>query len=447
MDYHGIESFIANQETKYAAVLRPYDYILRNRQTVALESLVRFMQDAVRHSLSLFVGSFWMYPFWEGRSYLNPFHVETHILKTLLNLQEIADLAEERFGYFGAFRLALAELKRKPGNREITVAKVYRTFYHDFESAVAQGLPYIGLSQKPGCPLLNVDNYPARYSSFVKPLVELQREAHCIRDSVRGFYLHGSLSTMDFIPHWSDVDTLVIITRETLERPQRLVRLRRQLLQLFWYFLQFDPLQFHGFFVASEYDLDYYPEVFFPLILFGYSKSFFDNDTAIDVKLRQCRAESLRIFWTTVRSFLEKAGRDDSPRTNFERKTFLHNIFNFPLFYLQAKGEHVYKRDSFDRARPDFSPEAWQAIELATEIMRSWHHEFRFNRQLNTVGRVNPKLFMKVLNRCYDSRILSRIEPFEAFDRHYRQFAKLMAALVRQGWELVAADNQEVFAS
>ena len=131
--------------------------------------------------------------------------------------------------------------------------------------------------------------------------------------------------------------------------------------------------------------------------------------------------------------------------TNFERKLFLHNIFSFPLYYLQARGVHVYKKYSFEIVRSSFPQKEWQAVEIATKIMNSWNYEFMINRSLWAIGNLNPKLYMKMLNKFYDSKWHKEIEPFVILDKYRGMLVKQMAKLGTHAWNSIISETKYIY--
>lgn len=429
--------FIEQQESRYQAIFEPLHFISNNRDSVSISVVVSVLQDLMHTSLTEYLGAGWMYPYLERRSYLYPYHVESYILRGLLEMSPILDVAEKRFGLFGACRTKLDDLGAQMRPLEAAVAALYKAFYDEFE-AVTEMMPVQGVSVKPACREFRLDEYPPDSQAFLGPLEELAEALLPFRNTLCGFYLHGSLATGDFVPYWSDVDTLVVVRSGTFHDLTALVELRHALLSSFRHFFAIDSLQLHGYFVISESDLCYYPQTYFPLVLFGYARSFYPGDPVLQVRVRDSQREALQIFWRQAKAFAVRAAENRyNFQTVFERKVFLHAIFSFPLFFLQAKGEHYYKRDSFGQARAALPNDWWNAVDIASDIMRSWDHAFRLNRWTSAVGRANVKLWMKMLNVAHDSPAVGSIDAFELLDRHAEELVQGMGKLSVCAWEAV----------
>ena len=114
------------------------------------------------------------------------------------------------------------------------------------------------------------DNLYSRDSLYLSPLKEIfnmvERELSLY---IKGCYLHGSLSSKDYIKGWSDVDLFIILNKSFVTDFRVLIKVRvviqkaNQLMKLI------DPFQHHGIAVFSDIDLTYYLDTFIPLNSLG----------------------------------------------------------------------------------------------------------------------------------------------------------------------------------
>ncbi|MBI3556191.1 MAG: nucleotidyltransferase domain-containing protein [Deltaproteobacteria bacterium] len=225
-------------------------------------------------------------------------------------------------------------------------------------------------------------------SPFLRPLAELQ--AYVSRsfssEELVGFYVHGSFATMDYSENFSDLDTLVILRKEVADDPKWAMDVKRRLSRSNTFLYLMDPLQHHHHFTLTEYDLAHYFEPIFPLILFEYAVELtgFGNKLTFhchtpDSSLREPLAASLGYFesyWPSMQRLRA-----------YDVKNAVSNILLLPALYLQCKtGKYLYKRDTFERAKPDFEPALWSIVERASQVrgscayrsaypylMRWWH--------------------------------------------------------------------------
>lgn len=68
---------------------------------------------------------------------------------------------------------------------------------------------------------------------FLRPVLKLKSyaESHLI-PLTHAIYLHGSISTLDYVPGWSDLDTLVVVSKKTLMSPKDILRLKKNCISL-----------------------------------------------------------------------------------------------------------------------------------------------------------------------------------------------------------------------
>jgi hypothetical protein len=188
-----------------------------------------------------------------------------------------------------------------------------------------------------------------------------------------GLFLHGSLATDEQIPY-SDFDALVIIKDEVMRDPARLARVSRQLAQARRFMFSFDPLQHHGWFVLTEADLNCHSEARFPLALFPYCRALQPRSGInLVVRLREPGDEFRTAFASVVRSFRATLVSGRYLRNMYDLKNLLSTFMLLPALYLQARdGQGVYKRESFELARPDFAPSEWQPMDDVSRLRLAW---------------------------------------------------------------------------
>ncbi|MCG8605267.1 nucleotidyltransferase domain-containing protein [bacterium] len=215
-----------------------------------------------------------------------------------------------------------------------------------------------------------VDGYAGR-----NPAVHTMQEylSANLKDDVVGAYVHGSVATGEEIPY-SDFDALVILKDRVFQSKKVLVEVARKLNLARSIMFDFDPLQHHGWFVLSEVDLTSYPYYYYPVELFQYTKSLF-NDVGTELKLgvsKSCRAAH-KAFDGLCRSILATACRQKYPKNMYELKSLLSQFMLLPTFYVQLRDKKgVYKKCSFDAARSDFCSLDWTVMDEASMLRTEW---------------------------------------------------------------------------
>jgi len=197
-----------------------------------------------------------------------------------------------------------------------------------------------------------------------------------LRGDVIGAYVHGSLGTYEEVAY-SDFDALVFLKDEVFESPKRLARAAKKLNHARTIMLDFDPLQHHGWFVLSESDLRFYCNAYFPVEIFEYAKSLFDDrGLELEIALRESSSETRTAFEKMANAIIGKIANRRYPTNVYQLKGLLSQFMLLPALYIQAKdGCGIYKKESFDLARVDFDSADWAIMDEVSEIRMSWSYE------------------------------------------------------------------------
>ena len=361
--------YLTKQDYSYPYLINPLKFLLDNleQDNIPLSFVCGCLQNSMREILYIFLN----HPFTPllCNYYRNKF----------LRLLPLVEYLRSRGLELKDFRTKLNSLRNNvPPMRMTFLASLFGIFYEDFSSSLESFKKDTHIRVKPFCPIFKVADFPSieKDSRYLEPLRRLQEYGEeKLSTHVRGFYLHGSFATMDYVRNWSDVDTLIILRKETLQDVSRLMRFQKALYNGTGYFYSIDPFQSHGFFVISDYDLEYFPETYFPLELFKYSKSFLKEDVPLNFATRDSDAEKMQILWRDVIHYARRMlvdAREKNRLDNYSIRMLLHRIYAFPVFYLQANGIHCYKKFSFDMARNYFTGEEWRPMEVADKVWREW---------------------------------------------------------------------------
>ena len=252
---------------------------------------------------------------------------------------------------------------------------------------------------------------PQDRNNFLQPVFELRDfvRSNFTQEEIFGFYFHGSLSTKDYVPYYSDFDTIVILRKTMLQDEQRLRDFKKRLTKSNVFLYLLDPLQHHGHFVITEYDLQAYNQFLFPLELFKYTTElslFRQNlefhvikswDKVVDALAK--RVEYFRVKWPND---IEKGIFD-----SYEIKNAIQNILIIPVLYLELKNrQYYYKKFVLESARCDFDSKQWGVIERASKVRQSCQFHSIWPYQLRKfIGYwIHPKL-LHFLHRKLDLSI------------------------------------------
>lgn len=177
---------------------------------------------------------------------------------------------------------------------------------------------------------------------------------------IQGSYADG------FITNYSDVDLVIFyesISPSLLESKKLLEEL----------LVEIDPIQHHGVFMISKTKLSGYWQMDLPIEVIQRSKCFGKEAKTLNFESilmdRLGPKSAIESTLVVIDNFLEKKFETIGI---YAWKLFLSQIMLLPTLVLAAKGQYVYKRDSFALARDYYSAEAWYAMEKATAIRESW---------------------------------------------------------------------------
>lgn len=193
-------------------------------------------------------------------------------------------------------------------------------------------------------------------------MAKLEKKMAAFASVSSGFYLMGSLADGQWIPGYSDVDTVIILRRETVFSSSKLLRARKLLLDLWKLFFAIDPVQHHGVHYLTEVDLDFYPQSYLPFCLFEQSVAIgaarrllvCERDSSLERENRRYQMEQVIRRWTK-----EKIAVPDL----YTWKALCQYWMLYPLIALQAKGHPIYKRKFFDYLYEEgVTRESWEHV-------------------------------------------------------------------------------------
>ena len=243
--------------------------------------------------------------------------------------------------------------------------------------------------------------------NYLKPAILLWKYANkSLKEYLLGFYIHGSISTLDYVKGYSDLDTLIIVKKDTIANYKKLILLRKKIISSLRFLFMLDPFQHHEHFIFTEYDMKYYPQFFFPLVIFNYSTSLLENGKILYFYERDCNLENLEILKKRLEYFKEKYEKQEIPNNLFEMKYFLSTIMLMPALYLQARGIYIYKKFSFEKARKDFPKKVWNIINQATKIRANWRIISILPKWVRELLKFYPNpIFLKVFDLKFNNKI------------------------------------------
>jgi len=361
-----LESYVDEEEIDLIKFLKPDKFIegcIRENKKINDKLAINFLQDELRDLLQSFLNGgfsykgFILYPCIKGVSKENKNKIK--------NLFKIIDYLNNKNCDFSE---SINNFKKYKNINSKNFAILISSLYKDF-GAVKKNIKKT--IKKTTCKEILISEYKDK--EYIKPIFDLKKFADKkLKNYLLGLYLHGSLSTKDYVRGWSDLDTFAVVNKKTINNSKDLLHLRESMYNSRIFFYLIDPLQHHSHIITSEYDLDYYPETYFPSTLFNYSKSFFNFDKIKKIKVRTCNIEKINSLFYFVNYFRSLYFNKKDNLDSYETKFLLHAVTLFPTLYLQAKGKNMYKKYSFSIAKKDFGNKEWGVIKEVEKIRKNW---------------------------------------------------------------------------
>lgn len=108
-----------------------------------------------------------------------------------------------------------------------------------------------------------------------------------------------------------------------------------------------------------------------------------------------------------------------------------------PALYIQAKEKRgVFKKDSIELAKKDFTNEEWEAIEIASGIHLKWHYRMNRFQIFCSIMQTNC-LVHKVNKKIIAPKILNSINKYLSSD-FYDSVARLLTKMKKNIDEIYA---------
>jgi hypothetical protein len=186
--------------------------------------------------------------------------------------------------------------------------------------------------------------------AYFKPIVNVYHKCNRIESHIENVVLTNSLVSLDYKKGYSDVDAIVFLKRDAFESIGALKEVKKTISQLLKQVYLFDPFQHHCFYVMNQVDLSFYPQAFYPTILFEHSVNLIDKDSKLSYHFREDNTEKKLALYKVLNVLTNYTEQKDAAFQNLARlKHFVSNITLLPVFYIQMVNGYIYKRDAFEQ--------------------------------------------------------------------------------------------------
>ena len=229
--------------------------------------------------------------------------------------------------------------------------------------------------------------------SYLDPLYEINEVVkEELLNHIKGFFYHGSMSTMDYAKGWSDIDSFIIIKKESICDPQKLLEVKSAIEKIYNLKIKFDPLQHHGVNIFTEYDLLLFPDTFIPLNTVGPISAVKGSIMSFNYNLRETNFNKKNSLIGLLK-FLQKTHKkgifEHHPYKNeyllsefrnrqngmYQMKYYLGTFLLLPSLYLGVIKGNTYKKTALSNIDALFSKQSVDWINKISNLRTNWHNE------------------------------------------------------------------------
>jgi hypothetical protein len=139
--------------------------------------------------------------------------------------------------------------------------------------------------------------------------------------------------------------------------------------------IDFDTLQHHGWFILTEKDLSEFPLHYFPPVLFNHASSLLPQGTELTLKIGEPGHTYQSQLKRVALSVIKKTENGKGLKNMFALKALLSEFMLLPSLFIETKtGKGIYKKYSFEAARPYFSDDEWAVMDEISRIRSEWKY-------------------------------------------------------------------------
>lgn len=216
------------------------------------------------------------------------------------------------------------------------------------------------------------------------------------------FIIFGSMATEDYVTEFSDTDIIMLLKDELFSSPKKIKWFKKRIHELNGLLLRIDPLQDHGIFTVLPSEINNYDQsVNIPLTVLKKGFNLGNKDLEITFSL----SDELNIdSHQVLESYLNLSLSETEVVINNIRffRNLLHRVYLLPAFYLQAKGRHCYKKESFSLIKDD------NRFEIINQLSLFYNEKFYPRRGFRVLPRIlfkkSPLLVRIFLEKLYGKK-------------------------------------------
>ena len=200
-------------------------------------------------------------------------------------------------------------------------------------------------------------------------------------------FLHGSMADHTYTAY-SDVDDLVIVESSAWKDPKSLMNSATLLTQLSREYQNIDPLQHHGHWVVTEFDLLLYDQNYMPLIVLDEAIRIIGKP---EIKFRLITdlggfIDNARLTIQAISQRIKVANQKGGISA-FDLKCLVGEIALLPAYIFQSRGNMLSKPEAISKAGELYTVKALKALQWSTKV-RNEFAPLVNNRRTNTIKNI-----------------------------------------------------------
>jgi hypothetical protein len=203
--------------------------------------------------------------------------------------------------------------------------------------------------------------------NYLKPIIKFK---NCIKKNAHIFAFagfHGSFSTKDYIKYFSDLDTILVLKKEVVLDKKMLLKAKNVISKLVLYQYQQCVFQHHGNHIITEIDLKFYPNIYFPAVIFRYTTAILGG--YIEINLRDDKKERIENINNWLNYFENFIKINFKSLSLYELIHYNQSVLLLPSLIYGLKYEDIYKKYSFEKINSITNE--YSAIKAAELIRKS----------------------------------------------------------------------------
>lgn len=262
-----------------------------------------------------------------------------------------------------------------------------------------------------------------------KEVLELNHLKEIYKDSrYFDYFIHGSYSDGTYTEE-SDIDDFILIKSEAFESFNSFLETKKILSKLNLEYQKIDPLQHHGHWIFTEYDLYEYDTSIMPISIFRDDNIFsVGKDCKLNIHTSKVNKNNIEKVYTNLKEeIIDGVNKMYKNKLNlyFLKNTISSITLLLPLAF-QIRGNDLNKKEAIKESLKILDRNSVKVLDWSSEIRKNW-------RKLPSFKIVNYLKFLpNLFNRNISARLVSKILPNIGYKKIVNLEKKLFFEYIRK---------------